>query len=165
MDPVWHFYIFWFPEYLKTARHFSMASIGKYAWIPFGVAGAGNILGGLLSGMLLRRGFSVTAARKGAVSFFALLMTAATPAVLAESVHASIALVSIAMLGYTGRLANMLSFPSDVFPKEMVSSVFGLASMGSGFGGMVFTLICATLLGPLELLSEESPREAREEHG
>jgi ACS family hexuronate transporter-like MFS transporter len=28
LDPVWYFYIFWFPEYLKHARHFDMASIG-----------------------------------------------------------------------------------------------------------------------------------------
>src|ERR1039458_7286305 len=34
MDPVWYFYTFWFPEYLKHARHFDMAAIGKYAWIP-----------------------------------------------------------------------------------------------------------------------------------
>ena len=51
MDPVWYFYIFWFPEYLKAARHFDLASIGKYAWIPFAVAGFGNILGGWLSGV------------------------------------------------------------------------------------------------------------------
>src|SRR5262249_27451885 len=28
LDPVWYFYIFWFPEYLKNARHFSLQSIG-----------------------------------------------------------------------------------------------------------------------------------------
>ncbi len=42
MDPVWYFYIFWFPEYLKHARNFDMAAIGKYSWIPFAVAGAGQ---------------------------------------------------------------------------------------------------------------------------
>lgn len=40
LDPVWYFYIFWFPAYLKQARHFDLAAIGKYAWIPFLVAGA-----------------------------------------------------------------------------------------------------------------------------
>jgi ACS family hexuronate transporter-like MFS transporter len=53
----------------------------------------------------------------------------------------AIALVSVAMLGYTGSLANMLALPGDVFPKSAVASVYGLASMGSGFGGMLFTLI------------------------
>jgi len=141
MDPVWYFYIFWFPEYLKSARHFDMASIGKYGWIPYTVAGFGNILGGLLSAGLLRGGWSVTAARKSSVTFFAALMTAAIPAVLVDDVRISIGLVSIAMLGYTGSLANMLAFPSDVFPKGVVGSVYGIASMGAGFGGMLFTLL------------------------
>src|ERR1035437_803733 len=141
MDPVWYFYTFWFPEYLKNARHFDMAAIGRYAWIPFAVAGLGNFLGGILSGFLLRNGFSVTIARKAGVTLFAVLMTSAVPAVLVESAALSIALVSMAMLGYTGCLANMLSMPADVPPKNAVGSVYGLASMGSGFGGMLFTLI------------------------
>ena len=184
MDPVWYFYTFWFPEYLKHARRFDMASIGKYAWIPFVVAGFGNFLGGLLSGFLLRRGFSVTVARKGGVTLFAVLMTSAIPAVLVGDAALSIGLVSVAMLGYTGCLANMLAMPADVFPKNTVASVYGLASMGSGFGGMLFTLItgwavdhysytpvfigfglmplvCAlvlwTFLGPLSPLAERSP--------
>jgi ACS family hexuronate transporter-like MFS transporter len=141
LDPVWYFYIFWFPEYLKRARGFEMVAIGKYSWIPFAVAGAGNFLGGGLSGWLLRRGASVTVARKGAVTFFVALMTSAIGVVLVPQAWLAIALVSIAMLGYTGSLANMLALPGDVFPKNTVASVYGLASMGSGFGGMLFTLI------------------------
>jgi len=141
LDPVWYFYIFWFPEYLKNARHFDMAAIGKYSWIPFLVAGSGNILGGLLSGALVKRGMAVPRARKSSVTVFAILMMAAIPAVLAPSAALSIGFVSLAMTGYTGALASMLALPADVFPKNAVASVYGLASMGSGFGGMVFTLL------------------------
>jgi len=118
-----------------------MASIGKFAWIPFVVAGAGNFAGGALSAWLLRNNVPLTIARKGAVTFFATLMTSAIPAVLVHSAWLSIAFVSVAMLGYTGCLANMLAMPGDVFPQSAVASVYGLASMGSGFGGMIFTLI------------------------
>jgi ACS family hexuronate transporter-like MFS transporter len=141
LDPVWYFYLFWFPEYLKRARGFDMSAIGKYSWIPFAMAGAGNFLGGGLSGWLLRRGKSVTVARKGAVTFFAALMISSIGVVLVQPAWLAIALVSIAMLGYTGSVANMLALPGDVFPKNAVASVYGLASMGSGFGGMLFTLI------------------------
>ena len=140
LDPVWYFYVFWFPEYLKRVRGFDMASIGKYAWIPFLVAGFGNILGGWLSSVLMRAGWSVSLARKSSVTCFAALMTAAIPAVLTHDVRLSIACVSLAMLGYTGSLANMLSFPADVFPPGAVGSVYGIASMGAGFGGMIFAL-------------------------
>lgn len=141
LDPVWYFYIFWFPEYLKRERHFDLASIGKYAWIPFVAADLGNLIGGLVSSRFIARGVSVTLARKGAVSFFAVLMLSSIPAVIVADVRVSIALVSLAMLGYTGCTANMLAFPADVFPKNAVGSVYGFASMGSGFGGMVFTLL------------------------
>jgi MFS transporter, ACS family, hexuronate transporter len=139
-DPVWYFYIFWFPQYLKHARGFDLASIGKFAWIPFLTADAGNLLGGALSAWLLRLGVPITRARKLAVLFFAALMTSAIPAVLVSNVFVSIGLISIATLGYTGALANMLAMPADRFRKNTVGSVWGIASMGAGFGGMIFSL-------------------------
>jgi len=140
-DPAWYFYIFWFPAYLRSARHFDMAAIGKYAWLPFFVAGLGNLFGGALSGLLIRRGASVTIARKSAMTLFIVLMGAAIPAVLAPTATLAIVCVSIAMMGYTGALANMLAMPADVFPGNAVGSIWGLASMGAGFGGMLFSLI------------------------
>jgi ACS family hexuronate transporter-like MFS transporter len=141
VDPVWYFYIFWYPEYLKRVRHFDLASIGKYAWIPFLAAGFGNFLGGWVSASLLRRGVALLLTRKVAVTLFVLLMTAAIPAVLTNDAWISILWVSVAMIGYTGTLANMLSLPADVFPSSAVGSVYGFASMGSGFGGMLFGLL------------------------
>jgi ACS family hexuronate transporter-like MFS transporter len=140
-DPVWYFYIFWFPQYLKSARGFDLASIGKFGWIPFLTADAGNLLGGWFSAALLRRGVPPEPARKIAVWFFAALMTSAIPAVLTPNVAVSIGLISLATMGYTGALANMLAMPADIFPKNAVGSIWGLASMGAGFGGMIFSLI------------------------
>jgi ACS family hexuronate transporter-like MFS transporter len=36
--------------------------------------------------------------------------------------------------------------PADVFPAGVVASVYGIASMGSGFGGMVFALVTGWLV-------------------
>jgi ACS family hexuronate transporter-like MFS transporter len=146
MDPVWYFYTLWFPEYLSHGRHFDMASIGHCAWIPFFVAGLGSAGGGLISKVLLDNGMSLTSARKSAVTITSVLMMMAIPAVLVGSSAWSIAFVSIAMMGYTACLANMLAMPADVFPAEAVASVYGLASMGSGFGGMLFTLLTGWLV-------------------
>jgi MFS transporter, ACS family, hexuronate transporter len=140
-DPVWYFYIFWFPQYLKSARGFDIAAIGKFAWIPFFTAGLGNLLGGACAAALLNRGAPVAWARKISVTFFAVLMTSAIPAVLVANVFISIALISTATLGYTGALSNMLAMPADRFPKNSVGSIWGIASMGAGFGGMVFSLV------------------------
>lgn len=141
IDPVWYFYTFWFPEYLVNGRHKSLAYVGHYAWIPFLVAGAGSAAGGLLSQGLLRLHLSVTRARKAAVTIACAMMATAILAVRAHSLALCIGYVSIAMAGYTVAVANMLPMPADVFPPDSVASVYGLASMGSGFGGMVFMLV------------------------
>jgi sugar phosphate permease len=59
IDPVWYFYIFWFPEYLEEVRHFSLAQIGALAWIPFVIAGLGNLFGGVVGSLLLRTAYSL----------------------------------------------------------------------------------------------------------
>jgi len=146
IDPVWYFYTFWFPEYLFHARHFDLAAIGKYAWIPFFVAGVGSVAGGLIAKGFLSLDVPISGARKAAVTVAAAMMTMAIPAVLASGAASSIALVSVAMAGYTAALANMLAMPADVFPAAGVASVYGLASMGSGFGGMVFALVTGWLV-------------------
>jgi ACS family hexuronate transporter-like MFS transporter len=146
IDPVWYFYIFWFPAYLFHDRHFDLASIGRFAWIPFFVAGLGSLGGGFIAKGFLLAGFSVTSARKAAVTVAVIMMTTAIPAVQVQGAALSIALVSIAMAGYTAATANMLAMPADVIPPGGVASVYGLASMGSGFGGMVFALATGWLV-------------------
>ncbi len=146
LDPAWYFYVFWFPEYLKQAHRFNLAAIGQYAWIPFFVAALGNVLGGWLSVALLRRGIPTARARKTGVTLCAALMLSSIPAVLSPSPWVAMACIALAMAGYTGANVTMLAFTADAFPKESVASVWGLASMGAGFGGMLFTLIAGWVI-------------------
>jgi len=146
LDPVWYFYIFWFPKYLSAVHGMSLAQIGKVAWIPFLSADIGNLLGGWLTGAVIRRGVPVPVARKAAITVSALMMASAIPAGFTTSVPMAIALISIATFGYTSYSANTLAFPADVFPKNMVGSIWGLASLGSGFGGMLFSWLSGRVI-------------------
>ena len=146
IDPAWYFYIFWFAKYLSTVHHFTLVDIGKTSWIPFFAAGIGNLAGGAFTQMLVALGMPLPVARKAGVAAFVALMTAGIPAVLSTSAAWAIAFVSVAAFGYTGSLANSMAFPADVFPKNMVGSVYGLASMGSGFGGMLFAWLSGVVV-------------------
>jgi ACS family hexuronate transporter-like MFS transporter len=139
IDPVWYFYIFWFPQYLKSVHGFDMTKIGMTAWIPFVTADLGNFAGGWFTGYLMRRGTPSSIARKAAVTVFGILMTAGIGAIFTANVWVSIAFISVATFGYTGWNTNGLAFAPDVVPKNMVASIWGLAGMGAGFGGMVFS--------------------------
>ena len=145
-DPVWYFYTFWFPQYLKVAHGFSIAQIGAFAWIPFFTAALGNLAGGAVFSAVLRLGVAPAIARRLAVWIFASLMVSAVFVGAAGSAGQSIALISLATFGYSGSLANLLAVPGDVFPKNLQASIWGIASMGSGFGGMVFSLVTGWLI-------------------
>jgi ACS family hexuronate transporter-like MFS transporter len=145
-DPVWYFYTFWFPQYLKVAHGFTMKEIGQTAWIPFFTAGIGNLAGGFLCSGLLRIGLPAQIARRVGVLIFSGLMVAAVPSAMVHSSALAIALISTATFGYCGALANVLAIPRDLFPKNAVASIWGLASMGSGFGGMFFSLVTGWLV-------------------
>ena len=146
LDPAWYFYVFWFPEYLKQVHHFNLAAIGKFAWIPFFVAALGNVFGGFLSPAFIRRGIETGRARKMAVSLCAVLMLFPIPAMLSNSPWVATGCVAIAMAGYTGANVSQLAFVVDAFRKESVATVWGIASMGAGFGGMLFTLIAGWVI-------------------
>lgn len=146
LDPAWYFYVFWFPQYLSSVHGFDLAKIGMTGWIPFVTADLGNLVGGWFTGHLMKRGVPSSRARKTSVTLFALLMTAAIPATLVSNVWVAIGFISVATFGYTGYNTNALAFAPDVFPKNMVGSIWGLASMGAGFGGMVFSWLSGRVI-------------------
>ncbi len=146
-DPVWYFYVFWFPQYLKVAHSFSMREIGETAWIPFFTATLGNLAGGAVFSALTRAGAEPATARRIAILIFSALMVPAAFVGGIGSAAECIALIAVATFGFCGALANLLAIPGDVFPKGAVASIWGFASMGSGIGGMVFALMTGWLVG------------------
>lgn len=145
-DPVWYFYVFWFPQYLKVAHSFSMREIGETAWIPFFTATVGNLAGGVVFSGVLRTRVQAATARRIAILLFSVLMVSALFVTGGSSAVQSIALISTATFGYSGALANLLAVPGDVFPKGAVASIWGFASMGSGMGGMILSLVTGWLV-------------------
>jgi ACS family hexuronate transporter-like MFS transporter len=145
-DPVWYFYTFWFPEYLKITQGFSLRQIGETAWIPFVTAAIGNLAGGAAFSGLLRLGWATAMTRRIAIVIFSMLMVSAVFVGGRHNPAVCITLISIATFGYSGALANLLAVPGDVFPTGAVASIWGFASMGSGFGAMVFSLLTGWLV-------------------
>src|SRR6185312_7130708 len=142
----WYFYAFWFPQYLKIAHSFTLREIGQTAWIPFFTATLGNLAGGFIFTRVLRTGIAVVVVRRITVFIFSALMMSALFIGSGRSAPVCIALISVATFGYSGALANLLAVPGDVFAKGGVASIWGFASMGSGFGGMVFSLVTGWLV-------------------
>ena len=140
MDPVWYFITFWIGRYLVDVHHWGLEMIGWFAMFPFIVADIGNILGGLFTQFIIRKGIPVSRARKISVALFGSLLGLTLmlgPLIISGPAEALIVL-SIAGFGYAAYTANTMAFPADVVPLSATASVWGVASVGAGLGGAIF---------------------------
>ncbi len=139
-DSIWYFYIFWLPDYLSSVRHFSLEEIRHFAYIPFVTATAGNLVGGSLSGRLLRSGMPAPKARLKVMAGAALAITSGIFVWFCHTPVQCIALVSFVTFAYSCWASNILTLPSDLFPSGAVATVVGISGTAAGIGGILTTI-------------------------
>jgi ACS family hexuronate transporter-like MFS transporter len=141
-DPIWWFLIAWLPNYLKAERGFTLALIGLLAWVPFLFADIGNLTGGFVSSLLIKRGWSVDRARKTVLGISAALVPIGVCGVVfSQSNAVAIGSISLIAFAFQSWIVNVHVIPSDCFPKQDVGSVFGIGGTAAGIASMLFTLL------------------------
>lgn len=151
-DPVIYFIIFWLPEYLRSERGFTLAMVGRSAWVPFLFGDAGYLLGGWLSSRLVRRGWTLSRSRKMAMAAGAALLPSAIFAPLVGSASTAIAMTCFVVLGHAIWVANLLTLPADLFPSSQVGTVTGLSGMGGAVGGILANLLTGYAVSTVSFL-------------
>jgi len=141
-DPVWFFVADWFPIYL-VAKGFSLKSGILAVWVPFIAADLGNFFGGAASGFLVKRGWSLGAARKALVIFGGIGVLLLIATLLTNNLYWITLLFAVSTFSYASfsTIANVL--PSDLFFSRSVATVAGLSGTGAGIG----TIIAFKLIG------------------
>jgi len=139
-DPVIYFVIFWLPEYLRKERGFNLKMVGDYAWLPFFVGGGGYLLGGWLSGRLMRAGWKLPDARKFVMLLGALVMPAAIFAPLVPAAWMAIAATCFITFGHAFFVANVQTLPTDLFRGPEIGTASGFSGMGGAVGGILANL-------------------------
>jgi ACS family hexuronate transporter-like MFS transporter len=145
-DPIWWFYVFWLPQYLSDARGFSLRQIALSAWIPFVAADIGNFSGGWISGYCIRRGLSVVRARLWVCTISCVPILAGIPVAKVHSPYVALGMICIALWGYASWSTMGLTFPSDLFPQDIVATVTGLSGLAAGLVSAVFTMMVGLLV-------------------
>ncbi|MBM3852076.1 MAG: MFS transporter [Verrucomicrobia bacterium] len=144
--PIWWFYIFWAPDFLNKRFALDLTQSSLPLMTIFFVSSFGGIAGGWLSSALLRRGWSVNAARKTALLVCALCVLPVFATPLVPQVWLAVALVTLAAAAHCGFAANLFTLVSDTVPREAVSSVVGIGGMAGSVAGMFFAQFVARVL-------------------
>jgi MFS transporter, ACS family, glucarate transporter len=121
-----YFFITWFPVYLVQQRGMSILNAGLVASIPALCGFAGGVLGGVWSDALLRRGYSLTFARKLPIVGG---MLVSTVMVACNYIDTPWLVVAAMALSFFGKGVGALGWAvvSDTVPKEI-----------AGFSGGIF---------------------------
>jgi ACS family hexuronate transporter-like MFS transporter len=145
-DPVWYFYLFWFPKYLGDARGMSLAAIASLAWIVYVAADIGSVGGGLISGRLVKRGMSPVRARLTTMIGAACLAPIGMLVALHPPIPLLLALACVVTFAHLTYQINLTAMTVDLFPSRYIASVAGLVGCGSALGGMVSAQVVGHLV-------------------
>lgn len=145
-DPVWFLFLFWLGKYLAAKFDLSLSQVGLPMIAVYVMADVGSIGGGWLAGRLIRLGWDANRARKGAMLACALCVAPMVFVTQVESLWLAVALIGLAMAGHQGWSANVLTLPSDMFPRQTVASVVGIGSFAGTFGGIIMSLFTGAQL-------------------
>ena len=145
-DPVWWLYLFWLPDFLHKRHGLNLKDFGPPLVAIYLIADVGSVAGGWLSSTLIRRGWTINAARKTAMLVCALSVVPIVFASQVSNLWVAVLLIGLAAAAHQGWSANVYTLASDMFPRQAVGSVVGIGGMAGAVGGMLLTLIVGSVL-------------------
>jgi ACS family hexuronate transporter-like MFS transporter len=148
-DPTWGMLSFWVPLYLTTVRHFDLKQIAMYAWLPFLAADLGCLFGPSVVLFLQRRGLDLIDARRGAFTLGALMMIGVAFAGVVQNAYMAVALISLAGFAHQTLSVTMITMATDLFPRNEVGTVAGLAGTSANLGVLISSLLIGGLVSSI----------------
>ncbi|MCS2170061.1 MFS transporter [Scandinavium sp. TWS1a] len=142
------FFLTWFPIYLVQDKGMSILKVGLVASIPALCGFAGGVLGGVFSDALIKRGHSITFARKVPIVLGMLL---ASTIILCNYTDNTALVVTLMALAFFGKGFGALGWPviSDTAPKEIVGLCGGVFNVFGNVASIVTPLVIGYLVSEL----------------
>jgi len=139
-DAIWWFYLFWFPLFMNDRFGVDLRTIGIPMVVVYLLADVGSVGGGWFSSALLKRNWTVNAARKTAMLVCAILILPVALAPHVQGEWVAVILIGIAAAAHQGFSANIFTITSDMFPRKAVASVVGIGGFAGAMGGFFMNL-------------------------
>jgi ACS family glucarate transporter-like MFS transporter len=145
INAITYFFITWFPVYLVQQRHMSILNAGFVAAIPAICGFTGGVLGGVWSDLLLRRGWSLTSARKTPI---VIGMLASMSMIACNYVDAQWLVVAIMALAFFGKGVGALGWAvmADTVPREIAGLSGGLFNMFGNISSITTPIIIGYII-------------------
>ncbi|WP_175721401.1 MFS transporter [Burkholderia anthina] len=133
------FFLTWFPTYLIEAKGMSILKVGLVASVPAIAGCVGGLIGGLWSDWMLKRGFSLTAARKTPIISGLVL---SSTIVAANYVHSTAIVILVMSVAFFAKGVGNLGWciVGDVSPKHAMGISGGIFNLCGNLASIVTPL-------------------------
>jgi ACS family hexuronate transporter-like MFS transporter len=153
-DPVWWFYLFWLPAFLKAEYGIEKTAAIFPVALVYTISTIGSITGGWLPLYFIKKGWPVFRSRKTSMFIYAVC---ALPVVLAQwlgsmNMWFAVVIIGFAAAAHQAWSANIFTTVSDMFPKKTVGSVTGIGGMAGALGGMLIAKLAGLLFDHFKAL-------------
>jgi MFS transporter, ACS family, glucarate transporter len=139
-------YLMWFPKYLNAERGLSLERMGLYASLPLLAGTLGDLLGGWISDIWVRRSGNLKLARRlVAVAGFLLAAACIVPACYAANAITSVCFSAGAMLGLELTVGVSWAITLDI-GGEWAGSVSSVMNTCGNLGGAISSALSAYLV-------------------
>ena len=138
IDPIFWFLLFWLPKFLAESHGIRGVAVVPYLTAVYICADIGSMTAGFVSSALVKRGWSLNAARK--VTMLALTIVASPTIVTAgfmKNPVIGITLIALACGVHQAWSAMVWTLPTDLFPSRATASVAGIGAAAASIVSIV----------------------------
>jgi ACS family glucarate transporter-like MFS transporter len=145
INGITYFFLTWFPVYLVQERGMTILKAGIIASLPAICGFIGGVLGGIISDYLLRKGHSLTFARKAPIICGLLLSTSI---VTCNYVDIEWVVVGFMALAFFGKGVGALGWAvmSDASPKQIAGLSGGLFNMFGNIASITTPIVIGYII-------------------
>lgn len=143
-----YFFITWLPTYLVKEFHFSLLKTGFTGMLPPLTAIVGGLIGGWFGDYLVKRGYSLSQARKTVICIGMLAGSTIALAVFVPSAEWAVALLCLSYSGIAFTASNSGSLCMDVAPSgRHVATLMGIQNGAANLAGIIMPTVVGIVVG------------------
>lgn len=144
-DAIWRWNIYLLPLFFSQHFQLDIRKFGPPFLVIYLMADVGSIGGGWFSSTLLKRGWSLNAARKTAMLVCVLGVLPVMMTTQVSNMWVAVFFVGLAMACHQGWSSNLYTSISDMFPKHAVATVAGIGGTAGSIGAMALLAFTSKL--------------------
>jgi ACS family glucarate transporter-like MFS transporter len=136
-DYLFYLFVTWMPGYLVSSRGFTVMQMGWYASLPWMVGCLAQPLAGAYSDWLIRRGRSVTFARKSVIVSMQLMAASIIGAGYATNATVAEGLLILSVACESAAMSILWTACTDVAPPQASGSLAGVMNSAGALAGIL----------------------------